>query len=62
MRAWMLTLRAAITNNVLQAAARYSRLELVQTLLDVGVDVNAQGGVYANALASAKQRGHETVA
>jgi hypothetical protein len=34
---------------------------VVQMLLDRGVDVNAQGGFYGNALQAASARGHDTV-
>ena len=35
---------------------------IINILIGLGASVNAQGGVYENAFASAKQRGHETVA
>ena len=35
---------------------------IIDILIELGPSVNAQGGVYENAFASAKQRGHETVA
>jgi ankyrin repeat protein len=34
---------------------------VVRLLLDKGADVNAQGGVYGNALYAASIRGHEAV-
>jgi ankyrin repeat protein len=34
---------------------------VVRLLLDKGADVNAQGGVYHNALQAASERGHEAV-
>lgn len=35
---------------------------IIDILIGLGASVNAQSGVYENAFASAKQRGHETVA
>lgn len=42
--------------------ARSGRVGLVHMLLEAGAHVNAQGGVYENALVSAQRRGHEEVA
>lgn len=35
--------------------------QIVKLLLDKGVDVNAQGGFYCNALQAASVRGHERI-
>ncbi|KAI9037068.1 NACHT nucleoside triphosphatase [Aspergillus affinis] len=52
---------ANIDGNALQTAARKGSAEVVQMLLDAGVDVNAQGGKYGNALQAASDRGSKEV-
>ena len=42
-----------VSCNVLQAAVHVSRVEDIHQLLDMGADVNAQGGVFGNALHAA---------
>ena len=45
----------------LHAASLGGHKKIVQTLLDKGVDVNAQGGFYGNALQAASSEGHDQV-
>ena len=48
--------------NALQAASAKGYEQLVQMLLEAGVDVNAQRGEHGNALQAALSNGHEKVA
>lgn len=47
--------------NALQAASSVGNEKVVQTLLDTGLDVNAQGGRYGNALQAASRYGYKAV-
>ncbi|KAF4419061.1 hypothetical protein FACUT_11591 [Fusarium acutatum] len=47
--------------NALQAASYYSKLEIVQLLLQKGADVNAQGGYFGNALQAASAASNPAV-
>jgi ankyrin repeat protein len=47
--------------NLLQIAAQFGVYVLVEELLNVGADVNAQGGHYGNALQAAARGGNEAV-
>jgi ankyrin repeat protein len=42
-------------------ASEYGHEKVMQILVDVGADINAQGGVYGNALCAASVGGHEKV-
>lgn len=45
----------------LHIAAEFGKEDIVKILLDIGVDVNAQGGRYNNALQAASAKNHEAV-
>ncbi|KAK7177829.1 hypothetical protein PSPO01_16121, partial [Paraphaeosphaeria sporulosa] len=46
---------------LLYLAAANGHRSTVQLLLDKGAEINAQGGVYGNALQAASERGHEAI-
>ncbi|KAJ7270190.1 ankyrin repeat-containing domain protein [Mycena rebaudengoi] len=48
-------------SNALQIASQFGHLEMVQLLIDSGVNVNQQGGYYGNALQAALVHRHDEV-
>ena len=54
-------LQDVICDSPLQAASINGHLEIVQTLLENGADINAQGGRYGNSLQAASLNGHYEV-
>jgi hypothetical protein len=51
--------KGSCSYNALYTALFQGHQEIVKLLLDKGADLNAQGGIYGNALRAASEKGHQ---